>query len=143
MVQPKPRKTRKIRRNEPPEEPTAYWQRLFDLDQIEAILQASAAEARPISYSETLGQLGMNFSRPKMRALCAALGEVDRRAAAKGQPELAVLVVRASDLLPGQGWWVEKDTRDYKGPWEGPRAEKYIKGIQRKAYDYWCGKQKI
>lgn len=137
MIRPKPRKTAKIRRFEEPEEPTAFWQRLFDLNQIEAILQASAAEGRPISYSETLGQLGMNFSRPKMRALCVALGEIDRRAAKQKQPELAVLVVRASDLLPGQGWWVERNDPKYKGPWDGPRAEKYIKAIQQKAYDYW------
>ncbi len=142
MVQPKPRKTAKIRRREEPEEPTAFWERLFDLDQIEALLQASAAQGQPISYSETLGALGFNFSRPKMRALCVALGEIDRRAAKRGEPELAVLVVRASDLIPGQGWWVERNDQTYKGQWEGPKAEKYIKAIQQKAYDYWGKKRK-
>lgn len=123
------------------DEPTPAWKRLFDIGQIESLLQACAKKGEPISYAETLGALGMNFSRPKMRALCVALGEVDRRASARGQPELAVLVVRASDKIPGQGWWVEKDTRQYKGPWEGPRAEKYIKAIQQKTYDYWKGKR--
>lgn len=120
-----------------PEQPTPFWQKLFDLDQIESLLQASAREGRPISYSETLNCLGLAFSRPKMRALCSALGEIDRRAAKRGEPELAVLVVRASDKLPGAGWWVEKDARRYKGPWEGPKAEKYIHAIQKKAFDYW------
>jgi len=138
----KPRvKTRTSPRNQrhiEPEQPTAYWETLFDIDQIEALLQATAKEGRPISYAETLGALGFEFSRPKMRALCAALGEVDRRAAARGEPELAVLVVRASDLIPGAGWWVEKGTRSYKGPWDGPKAEAYIKKIQKKTFAYWA-----
>lgn len=133
-------KTRGSPRNQryiEPELPTPFWQRLFDLDQIESLLQASAREGQVISYSETLNSLGLEFSRPKMRALCVALGEIDRRAAKHGEPELAVLVVRASDKIPGAGWWVEKDTRAYKGPWEGPKAEKYIRAIQKKTFDYW------
>ncbi len=120
-----------------PELPTPLWQRLFDLDQIEALLQASAKEGRSISYSETLNCIGLEFSRPKMRALCIALGEIDRRAKAKGEPELAVLVVRASDGLPGAGWWTEKDGRRYNRPWEGPEAEAYIKKRQKKTFAYW------
>lgn len=119
-----------------PELPTPLWQRLFDIDQIESLLQASAREGRPISYAETLNCLGMEFSRPKMRALCVALGEVDRRARAKRQPELAVLVVRASDKLPGAGWWV--DRVDYKGASEGAKAEKFIRALQKKTFDYWA-----
>ena len=59
-----------------------------------------------LTYSELLAQLGHGFSRPKMRALCKTLGAVDEEAEARGEPELAVLVVRQSDGLPGQGWWV-------------------------------------
>src|SRR3546814_3609530 len=58
-----------------------------------------------VSYSELLGDLGFRFTRPKMRAVCKTLAEVDRLCAAGGQPDLAVLVVRESDRLPGQGWW--------------------------------------
>lgn len=136
----KTRQSPKNQRYIEPELPTPLWQRLFDLDQIEALLQASAREGRPISYSETLNSIGLQFSRPKMRALCIALGEIDRRAAKRGEPELAVLVVRASDKIPGAGWWAEKDTRFYKGPWEGPKAEKYIRGIQNKTFAYWAEK---
>ncbi|PZO88086.1 MAG: ribose-phosphate pyrophosphokinase [Micavibrio aeruginosavorus] len=110
---------------------------MFDLDQIEALLRASAKEGRSISYAETLNCIGLEFSRPKMRALCIALGEIDRRAKARGEPELAVLVVRASDGLPGAGWWTEKDGRRYNGPWEGPEAEAYIKKRQKKTFAYW------
>ena len=116
------------------------WQRLFDIGQIESLLQESARDGRAISYAETLNCLGLEFSRPKMRALCIALGEVDRRARERGEPDLAVLVVRASDGLPGAGWWVEKDARTYKGPIEGPKALAYIKRLQKKAFDYWNGK---
>ncbi len=120
-----------------PELPTPFWQKLFDLDEIEALLQGSARAGQPISYSEALNCLGLTFSRPKMRALCVALGEVDRRAKKRGEPELAVLVVRASDKLPGAGWWTEKNDPAYKGPWEGAKAESYIKKIQKKTFDYW------
>jgi hypothetical protein len=131
------KKARSPQRYIPPEDPTPFWQKLFDLDQIESLLQASAKEGRAISYAETLNCLGLDFSRPKMRALCVALGEIDRRAKSKGEPDLAVLVVRASDHIPGAGWWVEKNERSYKGPTEGPKALAYIQRLQRKAFDYW------
>ncbi len=118
-----------------PEEPTPLWKKLYDLGEIEALLQGTARAGVPISYSEALDCLGFAFSRPKMRALCVALGEVDRRAKERGEPELAVLVVRASDKLPGQGWWVGRTS--YKGAWEGKKAEEYIRRLQSKAFAYW------
>ncbi len=82
---------------------------LFDVDHVEALLQASAGASVAMSYSEILLALGHRFTRPKMRALCKVLDVIDRRAAAASQPELAVLVVREGDRLPGQGWWVGRD----------------------------------
>ncbi|HEU4839244.1 MAG TPA: hypothetical protein VFS88_07530 [Micavibrio sp.] len=137
MKQAKTRGSPRNQRYIEPEQPTPLWQKLFDLDQIESLLQASAREGKAISYAETLNSLGLEFSRPKMRALCAVLGEIDRRAAKRGEPELAVLVVRASDKIPGAGWWAEKNMHDYKGPWEGPKAEKFIRAIQKEAFEYW------
>ena len=133
----KPRISPKQQRYIAPEDPGPHWQRLFDIDQIEAPMQAAARQGAPVSYSEALDSLGYEFSRPKMRALCVALGEIDRRASSRGEPELAVLVVRASDKMPGAGWWAERSDPDYNGPWDGPRAEKYIKAIQKKAFEYW------
>ena len=75
-------------------------------DEVRAHLIAAAAAGHALTYSELLERLGYNFSRPKMRALCVVLGAVDDEAEARGEPELAVLVVRQSDGLPGQGWWV-------------------------------------
>ncbi len=125
------------RRKEEPETPSPAWQRLFDLDEIESLLQGAAKAGTSLSYAQTMDALGFVFSRPKMRALCVALGEIDRRAKRRGEPELAVLVVRASDKIPGQGWWVERNDKRYNGPWEGPQAEDYIRKIQKKAFTYW------
>ena len=80
-------------------EPTGWPTRT----EVRAHLIAAAAAGHALSYSELLGQLGYAFSRPKMRALCAVLGAVDEEAEARGEPELAVLVVRQSDGLAGAG----------------------------------------
>jgi hypothetical protein len=108
---------------------------LFDVEPIEALVRASAAKRAAMSYSELLLMLGYRFTRPKMRALCKVLDEVDRRAAANGEPELAALVVREGDGLPGQGWWVGRT--DYQGEWTGAAARSYLDDIQAKAFGYW------
>jgi hypothetical protein len=108
---------------------------LFDVDLIERLLQETAANEKAVSYSELLLILGYRFTRPKMRALCKVLDEVDRRAAARGEPELAALVVREGDGLPGQGWWVGR--RDYAGQWTGPEAQAFLSKIQRKTFSFW------
>ena len=109
---------------------------LFDVDVVEALMQATAQGGESISYSSALAELGYRFSRPKMRALCVVLDAVDQRAAGRGEPELAVLVVRESDRLPGQGWWVGR--HDYHGLWTGPAATRYILAIQQAAFEYWA-----
>ncbi|HVJ71792.1 MAG TPA: ribose-phosphate pyrophosphokinase [Sphingomicrobium sp.] len=111
---------------------------LGDWQEIRAHLIAAAAAGHALSYSELLEHLGYGFSRPKMRALCKTLGAVDRDAEARGEPALAVLVVRQSDGLPGQGWWVEGARQHgYTGPWEGPKAGRFIRKLQQRAFDYW------
>ena len=113
--------------------------RLADPEEVRAHLLAAAAAGESITYSELLNQLGHAFSRPKMRALCKVLGAVDRDGAERGEPELAVLVVRQSDGMPGQGWWVDggASSHSYTGPWEGPPARRLIDKLQREAFDYW------
>ena len=115
---------------------------LADPAEVRAILISSAKAGEPISYSEVLELLGHHFTRPKMRALCKVLGHVDDEGAERGEPELAVLVVRQSDGLPGQGWWVGGATKHgYTGLWEGPAAAKLIRRLQRQAFDYWAGRE--
>ena len=113
---------------------------LGDPQEVRAHLVSAAAAGHALSYSELLEHLGYGFSRPKMRALCKTLGAVDEEAAARGEPELAVLVVRQSDGLPGQGWWISGGgrTHGYEGPWEGPKATRFIRQLQQKTFDYWA-----
>jgi hypothetical protein len=113
---------------------------LSDPQEVRAHLVAAAAAGHALTYSELLEHLGYGFSRPKMRQLCKTLGAVDEESAARGEPELAVLVVRQSDGLPGQGWWVAGggSPHGYKGPWEGPKAARFIRGLQQRAFDYWA-----
>ena len=111
---------------------------LADPHEVRAILVAAAKAAEPITYSELLALLGHHFSRSKMRQLCKVLGVVDEEAAARGEPELAVLVVRQADGLPGQGWWIEgARAHGYDGLWEGPRAQKLVRRLHAAAFDYW------
>lgn len=112
---------------------------LADPGEVRRLLVESAAAGEPITYSELLNALGHQFTRPKMRALCKVLAIVDDEAAERGEPELAVLVVRQSDGLPGQGWWVGEAAmlHGYYGLWTGPGAMKLVKKLQRQAFDYW------
>lgn len=112
---------------------------MFDIDQIEAMLQSAAAAGDRVSYSEVLQAAGYAFTRPKMRALCKVLDTIDQRAEADGQPGLAALVVRESDRLPGQGWWIGRT--DYAGAWEGPEARTYLDKVQRVAIAYWTARR--
>ena len=112
---------------------------LADPAEVRAHLVAAAQAGVALTYSEMLAQLGFAFSRPKMRQLCAVLTAVDEEAEARGEPELAVLVVRQSDGIPGQGWWVSGGARSrgYEGPWEGPEAAAFIRGVQAETFAYW------
>ena len=118
--------------------------RLADPDEVRAHLIAAASAGTAFSYSELLGQLGFAFSRPKMRALCSVLGTVDEMAEANCEPELAVLVVRASDGLPGQGWWVAggAEKHGHVGDWDGPAARRLVDRLQAEAFDYWSGRDR-
>jgi hypothetical protein len=118
--------------------------RLADPDEVRAHLIAAASAGTAVSYSDLLGQLGFAFSRPKMRALCSVLGTVDEMAEANGEPELAVLVVRASDGLPGQGWWVAggAEKHGHVGDWDGPAARRLVDRLQAEAFDYWSGRDR-
>jgi len=112
---------------------------LADPAEVRRHLVAAAAAGAPVTYGELLNALGHRFTRPKMRALCKVLTVVDEEAAERGEPELAVLVVRQSDGLPGQGWWIGGAMlHGHDGPWTGPEAARLVKKLQRRAFDYWA-----
>src|SRR5688572_30607934 len=112
---------------------------LAEPEEVRLHLVAAARTGTALSYGELLERLGYQFSRPKMRALCKILSAVDEEAASRGEPELAVLVVRQSDGLPGQGWWVSGGARQrgYQGLWEGPEAARFIRRVQAETFAYW------
>lgn len=108
-----------------------------DLPQLRALLTAAARAGHDLSYSDVLLALGERFTRPRMRALCRLLDAIDAAGIAAGEPELAVLVVRESDRLPGQGWWVGR--RDAPAEWTGPVAAAFVRGLQAAAFRHWQG----
>lgn len=112
---------------------------IADPSLVRALLIAAARQGQALSYSQLLQQLGMRFTRPKMRALCRTLDAVDRACAERGEPELAVLVVRESDRLPGQGWWANGGAlvHGHDGSWTGADAARLIDRLQGAAFDYW------
>lgn len=108
------------------------------MPRVRALLIEAAREGHAVSYAGLLGRLGLGFTRPKMRALCRTLTRIDEDAAAAGEPQLAVLVVRASDALPGQGWWTSHAAATgYAGGWTGSGAAKEVARWQRQAFRYW------
>jgi hypothetical protein len=108
---------------------------LMDVDVIHGLLKDAARNGVIYSYSELLLLLGISFTRPKMRALCKVLDAIDLAAAQRGEPELACLVVREGDNLPGQGWWLGRF--DFVGEFESHAARKYLKDVQQLAYAFW------
>ena len=112
---------------------------IAEVARVRALLVAAARAGEAVSYSGLLAELGHRFTRPKMRALCKTLDAIDRAAAAAGEPELAVLVVRESDRLPGQGWWVgERVMRlGYDGPWTGAQALAFVRALQEETFAWW------
>jgi hypothetical protein len=108
---------------------------LFDPEDLGPFLRAAARHRAPATYKETMEALGEDFMRWKVGHLCRALDDVDARTRGAGEPELAVLVVRQSDGLPGQGWWAGRV--DWKGPWEGPEAQAHVRSLQEAAFAWW------
>ncbi|GAA4010763.1 hypothetical protein GCM10022280_05070 [Sphingomonas swuensis] len=114
---------------------------LSDPDVVRGFLVEAARAGHPLTYSELLERLGHRFSRPKMRAVCKTLAMVDGQAEGSGEPELAVLVVRQSDGLPGQGWWIGSwEKHRFGGDWTGPEAAALIRRLQADVFAYWKGR---
>jgi hypothetical protein len=110
---------------------------IADVARVRGLLIEAAKSRQAVSYSELLGRLGHRFTRPKMRAVCKTLDAIDIAGPASGEPALAVLVVRESDRLPGQGWWVGSDARGYAGAWTGAEAVEHVRMLQEQVFAYW------
>ena len=123
---------------------------MFDPAEVREILIGAARARNALTYSQMLSLLGYRFTRPKMRALCKVLDANDEDARLAGEPGLAVLVVRQSDGLPGQGWFVsrshlaeemaKKSGLEWPLDWEGAEAKAYVKLHQEMAFDFWSAR---
>ncbi|WP_375428312.1 ribose-phosphate pyrophosphokinase [uncultured Sphingomonas sp.] len=112
---------------------------IADVALVRSLLVDSARAGEAISYSAFLARLGLAFSRPKMRALCRTLDRIDQDGGGRGEPGLAVLVVRESDGLPGQGWWAgwRAAAIGWESDWTGPVARAFVTEEQAAAFRYW------
>jgi hypothetical protein len=114
---------------------------MFDPAEIRELLVEAARTRQVFTYGALLNILGHTFARPLMRQLCKFLDAIDQDGRAVGEPGLAVLVVRQSDGLPGQGWFVARSGiyDDLPLDWEGAAAKHYTEARQNEAFDYWSG----
>lgn len=112
---------------------------MFDPAEIRALLIEAARARQVFTYGALLNILGHAFTRPLMRQLCKVLDRIDEDGRVTGEPGLAVLVVRQSDGLPGQGWFVSRTGvyDDLPLEWEGAEARAYTEARQAEAFDYW------
>lgn len=112
---------------------------MFDPAEVRGLLIEAARARSTFTYGGLLALLGHTFTRPLMRQLCKVLDAIDEDGRAAGEPGLAVLVVRQSDGLPGQGWFVSRTGvhPDLPHEWEGAEAKRYTEARQAEAFDYW------
>jgi hypothetical protein len=107
---------------------------VIDLDRLERVLVEAAREGRPVTYGQVLAFFGWKVTRATVGALCRDLGRVEERRRGEGWPDLACLVVRRSDGLPGDGYFASlRAERRYAGPSVGPPAEAFVKARQERA----------
>ncbi|MEM7041788.1 MAG: ribose-phosphate pyrophosphokinase [Pseudomonadota bacterium] len=112
---------------------------MIDIDALERLLIGAARDRRTLAYSDVLSHFGKRVTPIRVYALCRDLGAVSERNRERREPELAVLVVRKTDRLPGEGFFraAWKDGV-YDGPATGPRARAYIDGLTETVFDFFA-----
>ena len=107
---------------------------MVDLDLLEARLIGAALAGRAETYGSLLAFFERRVTPVTVAALCRDLGRVCARIEAQGGPDLACLVVRASDGLPGAGYFTSLRAAGlYDGEPVGPAAERHVALAQRRA----------
>jgi len=109
-------------------------QGLLDADALERALIQAAREGRTVSYRQLLAMGGRRVGPNNVRALMRVLAEVCRRVEARGEPDLACLVVRESDGLPGEGYFSAEAERGFVQ--RGGRRER-VRAAQAAAFAFW------
>ncbi len=94
-----------------------------------------------MTYAEVLAHFGIRITPRRVFALCRDLGEVCARNRARGEPEVAVLVVRKADRLPGEGFF-HGYWRDgvYEGPATGPAAAAFIRAETERVFAFFAAR---
>jgi hypothetical protein len=82
---------------------------VLDPERLERILIAAAGEGHSVTYRQVLDMFGHRVGSGTVGHLCRVLGVIDRARAARGLPELACLVVRSTDGMPGAGYFISED----------------------------------
>ncbi len=115
---------------------------MVDLERLERVLIEAARERRPVTYGQLLRYFERKVTRITVGALCRDLGLVCRRVEERGGPDLAVLVVRKSDGLPGEGYFTAlRQEGGYGGPSTGPLAVRAIARRQVEVFSYYAEKE--
>jgi len=109
---------------------------VLDADALERVLVRAAREGRAVSYRQLLAMAGRRVGPANVRALVRVLAEVCRRSEAKGEPDLACLVVRERDGLPGEGYFTAEATSG--APRDGDRRARVARA-QAAAFAFWSG----
>ncbi len=107
---------------------------MLDADQLEQVLIQAARGGHTVSYRALLAMGGRRVGPNNVRALMRVLGEVCRRMEARGEPDLACLVVRESDGLPGEGYFAAEAERG--DVLAGSRRARVTRA-QEAAFAYW------
>lgn len=108
---------------------------MVDLDRLERALIRAALARRSMTYGQLLSLFERKVTRITVAALCRDLGRVAERRAGEGWPDLACLVVRKSDSLPGEGYFDSlRREGAYTGPSTGPGAEAFLRARQERAF---------
>ena len=115
---------------------------LVDVDELEKLLIAAARARRSLTYAEVLAHFGIRITPRRVFALCRDLGAVCERNRTRGEPELAVLVVRKADRLPGEGFFHSLwRAGAYDGPATGPAAAAFIRRETERVFAHWAGRR--
>jgi hypothetical protein len=102
-----------------------------DIDRLERVLLDAARSGRTVTYGQVLRYFDKGVGRGTVALLCRDLGLVCARNRARGEPELAVLVVRKTDGLPGDGFMAsEAAAGRWRGPLGGPEAAAHMRRLQ-------------
>ncbi len=96
---------------------------------------AAARHRRPVSYRQLLHLFDRRIGPNNVRALMRVLAEICRQSEAKGEPDLACLVVREKDGLPGEGYFAAEAATGHS--LQGSRRARVTKA-QERAFAYWA-----